>query len=142
MIQAVDLAGLGSLVERFDIRRHLGTGGFGEVYEAFDRHRAEVVALKVLKRTDAAALYRFKKEFRTLANLVHRNLVTLYELNSEGDQWLLTMELIRGVNFIDYVRAKSDRDPARETTGSTRPSYTEAATSLTPDADAHDIEPS
>jgi eukaryotic-like serine/threonine-protein kinase len=139
----VDYASLGSLVvQRFEIRRRLGTGGFGEVYEAFDRHRGEIVALKLLKRTDAAALYRFKKEFRTLANLVHRNLVTLYELSSEGDQWLLTMELIRGVNFVDYVRAKSSRDAAPDSVGSTRPSVTEAATSLTPESGTTAIEPS
>jgi len=88
---------------RFDIQRRLGSGGFGVVYEAFDRERQTVVALKELTRNDPAALYRFKREFRALSDLVHPNLVTLYELISEQDQWLLAMELIRGVNFLDYV---------------------------------------
>ena len=99
---------------RFEIRRLLGSGGFGEVYEAFDQQRNDTVALKILRRTDAATLYRFKQEFRTLSLMVHPNLVTLYELIAEGDLWFLTMELIRGGSFLDYVRP-----PTRDRTGDT-----------------------
>ena len=88
---------------RFTIQRRLGSGGFGVVHEAYDRERQTVVALKELTRNDPTALYRFKREFRTLSDLAHPNLVTLYELIAEQDQWLLAMELIRGVNFLDYV---------------------------------------
>jgi len=49
------------------IARKLGSGGFGVVYEAHDRERGERVAPKVLRDVDPDALYRFKKEFRTLA---------------------------------------------------------------------------
>src|SRR5262249_36772395 len=42
--------------------------------------------------------------FRSLAGIVHPNLLTLYELVAEGDQWLLCMELIEGRSFVDYVR--------------------------------------
>ncbi len=62
------------------IARKLGSGGFGVVYEAHDRERGERVAPKVLRDVDPDALYRFKKEFRTLAGVAHGNLVTLREL--------------------------------------------------------------
>ncbi|HYM22805.1 MAG TPA: protein kinase, partial [Vicinamibacterales bacterium] len=88
---------------RFTIHRRLGAGGFGVVYEAYDRDRDTVVALKELARSEPTALYRFKQEFRRLSDLAHPNLVTLYELIAHEDQWLLAMELIRGVNFLDHV---------------------------------------
>src|SRR5689334_13758259 len=59
--------------ERFILRRRLGDGGFGVVYEAFDREQNAVVALKVLSQASALNLYRFKQEFRALADLVHVN---------------------------------------------------------------------
>lgn len=88
---------------RFLIQKRLGAGGFGVVYQAFDRERKCLVALKFLKKGDGRALYRFKQEFRTLVDICHSNLVTLYELFSEEEQWFFTMEIINGRSFIEYV---------------------------------------
>jgi eukaryotic-like serine/threonine-protein kinase len=99
---------------RFTLLRRLGTGGMGVVYEARDRHKDRIVALKTLTLAEASHIYRFKREFRTLADVSHPNLVTLYELMSEGDDWFFTMELINGVTFINYVRPDTMGAPATD----------------------------
>src|SRR5262252_1738363 len=99
---------------RFDVRGTLGSGSAGVVYRAFDRQLQREVALKLLRRASGRELYRFKKEFRALADIVHPNLVALHELHELGGDWYFTMELVEGVSFIDWVR------PARQFAGPAR----------------------
>ena len=89
---------------RYHVRRRIGSGSFGIVYEVFDPVRNKVLALKALRQATPDALYRFKREFRSLSDMAEPNLVRLYDLVSVGDQWYVSMELIRGGNFIEYVR--------------------------------------
>jgi eukaryotic-like serine/threonine-protein kinase len=90
--------------KRFRIRRRLGSGGMGIVYEAHDLETDKIVALKTLTRAEASHISRFKQEFRSLAGVSHPNLVGLYEFMADGQYWFFTMELVNGVNFLEYVR--------------------------------------
>jgi serine/threonine protein kinase/tetratricopeptide (TPR) repeat protein len=104
--------------ERFQVRRRLGAGGMGVVYHAYDCEKAADVALKVLLRLDADGIYKLKSEFRSLSDVSHPNLVGLYELVSERDQWFFTMELVEGHDFLAYVRndlTDTDETMAAET---------------------------
>jgi hypothetical protein len=76
----------------------------GVVYRVLDRVRGREVALKTLKGTGGRELYRFKREFRSLADLAHPNLIQLHELYTVGDEWMFTMELVDGVPFNRWVR--------------------------------------
>jgi tetratricopeptide (TPR) repeat protein/tRNA A-37 threonylcarbamoyl transferase component Bud32 len=98
---------------RFEVRGTLGTGGAGVVYRAFDKQLKREVALKLLRSASGRDLYRFKREFRALADIVHPNLVTLHELHASGGEWYFTMELVEGVSFIDWVRPGRTNGPAR-----------------------------
>jgi len=88
---------------RYEVRRRIGTGGMGVVYEAFDRERGQLVAVKTLLHFSPSALYRFKQEFRTLVDVVHPNLVRLYEFVATPDHVFFVMELVRGVDFLTYT---------------------------------------
>jgi len=105
--------------DRFQLLQTLGQGGMGVVYQAFDRKRKSVVALKMLSNMGGDALLRFKNEFRALADLQHPNLVSLGELMSDGEHWFFTMELVPGVDFLAHVGQGRQRAaaPAAATVG-------------------------
>jgi len=90
--------------DRFQIIRRLGAGGMGVVYEARDRELDLRVALKLLPNPDAPGLFNFKREFRSLATIVHPNLVALHELIADGATWFFTMEIVDGEDFRAFVR--------------------------------------
>ncbi len=90
--------------KRFELVRQLGSGGFGDVYEARDREYGTRVALKSLKSSHPDWIYRFKREFRIVGDLAHPNLVRLYELFFEDERWYLTMELVDGIRFDEHIR--------------------------------------
>ncbi len=97
----------------YHLLRELGRGGMGVVYEAVHVHRGDRVALKMLPQVEGAQLYRFKREFRSAADISHPNLIGLHSLESDGAQWFFTMDLIEGVDFLDYVRPAGQLDLAR-----------------------------
>jgi serine/threonine protein kinase len=97
--------------DRYEVLSCLGHGGMGVVYEVFDRERRRLVALKTILHFDPAALYLFKHEFRALAGVEHANLVHLYELAvDDAGRTFFTMELLRGSDFLRYVRKADPLD--------------------------------
>ncbi len=98
---------------RFIVEGRLGEGGMGVVHRVRDLERDQVVALKTMTHLDAASLLRFKREFRALADISHPNVVQLYELFSEDDQWFFTMELVDGCDLITWVHSSPSLPPAR-----------------------------
>ena len=91
-------------VPGYQILGLLGSGGMGVVYRALDKNRVRQVALKTVRHESPKAIDRFKHEFRSLLEVVHVNLVRLYELIFDGRGWYIVMELVDGVDFLRYVR--------------------------------------
>lgn len=96
-------------IGRFELTASLGRGAMGSVYGARDTRDGSEVALKVLHRVDARAIYLLKREFRALSDVVHPNVVQLHELFVARSEMFFTMELIDGSSFLSWVRRASDR---------------------------------
>ncbi|QDU39574.1 Serine/threonine-protein kinase PrkC [Maioricimonas rarisocia] len=106
----------------YELLRELGRGGFGVVYEARHRHRHDRVALKTLPvgldgaapaENHAERLHRFRREFRSLSDINHPNLVGMQSLEVDGNQWFFTMDLVEGIDFLEYVRPDDELNETR-----------------------------
>ncbi|MFV8755517.1 protein kinase domain-containing protein [Nannocystaceae bacterium ST9] len=94
---------------RYRLERKIGVGGMGEVFAARHLDTGELVAFKTLARAHATQRYRFKREFRSLADVEHPNLVRLSELvvPASGPSFF-TMELLDGTAFTTWVRGDAE----------------------------------
>lgn len=97
------------LADRYEIRRPVGQGGMGRVYEAFDRTLEERVAIKVLRpqfAREPEMARRFLLEIRLARRITHPNVCRLHEYGESGGIRYLCMELVDGVNLKEVLRAR------------------------------------
>ena len=92
---------------RFENLTPVGHGGMGVVYSAVDKQTNEKVAIKVGRALEGHSDF-IKREFRTLAEIRHPNLVVLKELHQFGDSVFFTMEYIHGDSFNSKPVAKTN----------------------------------
>ena len=93
---------------RYRIVERLGAGGMGEVFLAEDPRLAREVALKVIRQDalrDEAARHRFRQEARTLSRLLHPNIATLFDYDSDGGVEFLVMERVPGQTLAQLLAA-------------------------------------
>lgn len=106
---------------RYTVLGRLGSGAVGEVFEAQSPDpSAPRVALKAIRGMSPDSLYRFKREFRSLADVQHRNVIRLHELVLHGDRLFFSMELVRGCSFVEHLcgparpGTRTVHEPARD----------------------------
>lgn len=108
-------------VGRFQLVRRIARGGMATVYEAEqvgDRGFTKRVALKVIHEKFAKEpewLQLFIDEAKLSANLVHGNIVQIFQFEEVNGEFYMAMEYIRGVtvrSLIDRHRALGERVPA------------------------------
>jgi serine/threonine protein kinase len=75
-----DYTMIGSKLSHYQILAHLGSGGFGDVYQATDTKLGRSVAIKLLPEAfarDAERVARFRREAKILASLNHTNIAAI-----------------------------------------------------------------
>jgi serine/threonine protein kinase len=90
----------------YHLRRQIGVGGMGEVWEAQQRELGRTVALKRLRdgKQSAANVRLFKSEARLTANLDHPNIVTVHELGrDQAGRVFYTMKMIEGTPWSEVI---------------------------------------
>ncbi len=98
----------GTKLGPYEIQSPLGAGGMGEVYRATDTKLGRDVALKVLPAEmaqDPERLGRFRREAKSLAQLDHPNIVTIYSVEECDGVHFLTMQLVEGQPLDRVIRA-------------------------------------
>jgi WD40 repeat protein len=84
---------------RFEVRRYLGEGTFGRVYEAFDSALHRPVALKVAKPEQVSSperIERFQREARASAALAHPHIVAVFDSGQDGHYHYIASAFIQG----------------------------------------------
>jgi hypothetical protein len=92
-----------------DVKRLIGRGGMGAVYEAFDTSLNRTVALKVLPpelASDPQFADRFLREAKAMALLNHPNVVHIYRAGEQDEFLYLLIEYVAGKNLRQLVRAE------------------------------------
>ena len=98
----------------YRIVRLLGRGAMGAVYEAKQISLDRSVALKTIRGRLAgnpSALARFTREAYAAAQLVHHNVVQIYDFGEDAGQHYFSMEWVRGGPLSDIVRDNGPVDP-------------------------------
>ena len=105
--KAPEPAELAASFPQFEILELVGQGGMGTVYKVRQRSLDRIAALKILSldaRADPAFEERFVRESRTLAQLNHPNIVTVFDCGKVGSLFYLVMEYVDGVNLREALR--------------------------------------
>mgnify|MGYP000265356434 CR=1 FL=1 len=112
------------LKDRFLLLKEIGRGGLSTVYKARDLVAAKAglsdpnVAVKIIRASgdvDPDVISLMHREARRLRDLVHPNIVRVYDMDREGDIHFMVMELLEGQPLSQVLREASEHrlPPAR-----------------------------
>lgn len=101
-------------VAGYRLAEHIGSGGMGDVYKAFNHSLNRVAAVKIL--TQEAHADRFKNEATIQSTISHPNIARLYEYAETEGKLCIVMEYVEGES-LDHYRNRKGRLTGEETEG-------------------------
>jgi serine/threonine-protein kinase len=96
---------------KFQVRRELGKGAMGIVYEGHDPMIDRVVALKTIRAENLQGedaqeqLARFRREAQAAGRLTHPNIVGIYDFGEDAGTYYIAMEFVKGRELQSYLEA-------------------------------------
>lgn len=105
-----------TLAGRYALRRLVGHGGMGAVYEAEHLGLGKPVAVKLVDpefATDERVVTRFAREARAMSVIDSPHIVTVLDVGAEKGRPFLVMELLRGEDLGERLR-RLQRVPASD----------------------------
>ena len=87
---------------KYEIRRQIGRGAMGVVYEGYDPLIKRIVALKTIRADQladddsASVVARFRREAQAAGRLNHPNIVSIYDFGEDAGVWYIAMEFVQG----------------------------------------------
>jgi len=97
------------LGDRYEIMEKIGGGGMALVYKARCRLLNRFVAIKVLRpefTEDEEFVKKFRREAQSAASLSHPNIVGIYDVGTENDNYYIVMEYIKGQTLKELIKSK------------------------------------
>ncbi len=98
---------------RYELQEELGRGAMGVVYKAFDPMIGRTVAVKTMKLTEEGSgmarpelVARFQTEARAAGQLVHPNIVIIYDAGENDGLYYITMEFVEGRSLQSLIDQK------------------------------------
>ncbi len=94
---------------KFKLVRKIAEGGMGAVYEAIQYGGdgfEKIVAIKTILEdysADAEFVEMFIGEAKLVADLIHQNIVQVYQLGKVGNRYYIAMEYVHGVNIEEFL---------------------------------------
>lgn len=95
------MGGLESLPSRYQVKRLLGRGGHGAVFEAFDRELERTVAIKTAVLTDGSI--DLIEEARRVAGLRHPSIVRVLDVLRIDSRSVIVSEFIEGKTLAEVI---------------------------------------
>jgi serine/threonine protein kinase len=92
-------------IGHYRIRRKIGEGGMGVVYEGWDERLERAVAIKAIRETNESsdARKRLWREARSLARVNHPGVCQVFDVIEDGDALVLILELLEGQSLADRL---------------------------------------
>src|SRR4051812_31353311 len=98
---------VGTRLGPYEIESSAGAGGMGEVYRARDTRLDRIVAIKILNSALVASpegKARFEREAKTISQLNHPHICTLYDVGEDQGTNYLVMEYLEGESLADKLK--------------------------------------